>query len=917
MSKGSSRSLIRSLEQLFRDSKSVLSVPPATVTTLDEYIERHDTFTSMNNNKLSDELYHIYKEFVVDDSAKELGFLQILATLSPFIVETKELMLWIDRYYTPAVNSAGRDSKFVSACRQFLKSILVVKESSDQQLQAIRKEHAEILLKRLLDTCLILPDSGKKVTSNSDSQETEERQRFIRLNCRQLIEVFYEKDLRTHLEMMDSYVRNPQSRLAALVLLASVAKPYSENLKIIAETSLFTHILNCALLDRPVQVVSVSVSLLCLIIPHIAKCIDQYLPQLFAIYSRLVCWDLGIQFPELVYDESTPKLEKDEPNYLQPTWEPLEDGIEENDIYSPEFKKLFLVLYGLFPRTVCDFVGDAASIDGLFRFPADTVRKLSEKRPKIESTSQKLVQSFLFNQALLKYRTAEDEISDKTRYGEATAEDLAMYVMSLDPQVSGPMPIRDMKKGSFSLSRMKSREDSLVSGLAFKTPNYELKTESPSIPDDIHPFSKSSSEYYDSQPTSQNDLNGLLNTHRLLFSNSDQPSSGNEYLRRMSVQSIPENIDESLSSSTESDVKIEESGPGTQLQFYQRELLISLNEQEFLSHSNHLIIKSLKTSRDEQASLSRELQNLKALELANKSLQEKNEQLIGELQTSRNHLSSMRLQRSQENVALLKEVNELRGEVGVLQTQLGHLRAESKGFENEVSKLKLRSEPREADIVSLSNKIATLESDLQAYENAEPRVIADEHETTKGDSSSPEVTTLQEELRRSNDSFEVKTKALENHYKGLVESLQQEVVQLRSVNSDSSSKKVSEIVSSYESKIAILKAKVTSLQSALQERDDDLMHITTTQPINIPISRPIFGLGQRGDSSMRAVGSSGLGSALNIKQSVLAGGGFGNFVPGPPSASDSPHFLGVGTPTFQHTNLAWSPDQPLGSKLTR
>ncbi|GMF54738.1 unnamed protein product [[Candida] boidinii] len=134
----------------------------------------------------------------------------------------------------------------------------------------------------------LLSSTEHKATETS--QELEERKRVIRLNLRELILNFASKEPLIFCKQMNGKIVNPAYRVKLLTLLSWFVHLQNPKLVEILKTSLFENLIKCCLLDTSNESVMFSSSIIMMLLPHICGLISNYLPDLFAIYSRLACW---------------------------------------------------------------------------------------------------------------------------------------------------------------------------------------------------------------------------------------------------------------------------------------------------------------------------------------------------------------------------------------------------------------------------------------------------------------------------------------------------------------------------------------------------------------------------------------------------------------------------------------------------
>ena len=93
-------------------------------------------------------------------------------------------------------------------------------------------------------------------------------------------------------------------RLQILGLLCSYVRLQGPHLYQVLQTQLFDHLLQCLEGDTSTTVISLALTVLIMFMPHLCNSLGKYLPRLFVVYTRVLCWDkFGTQ--RLAEDTST------------------------------------------------------------------------------------------------------------------------------------------------------------------------------------------------------------------------------------------------------------------------------------------------------------------------------------------------------------------------------------------------------------------------------------------------------------------------------------------------------------------------------------------------------------------------------------------------------------------------------------
>jgi hypothetical protein len=152
-----------------------------------------------------------------------------------------------------------------------------------------------------------------------------------------------------------------ERRLQALSLLSSFVRLQPPHLHLVLETKVIQHLHTCLLVDKSSTVVDIASTILIMFIPHITSSLVTYLPTLFVIYARLLCWDQYQRKPNQGREESSDSEHASEPEGAMtlehdPEWDPIEFSPASEPTLTPKTTYLFTFLYGLFPLNFMAFI---------------------------------------------------------------------------------------------------------------------------------------------------------------------------------------------------------------------------------------------------------------------------------------------------------------------------------------------------------------------------------------------------------------------------------------------------------------------------------------------------------------------------------------------------------------------------------
>nr|CAG8447155.1 8700_t:CDS:10 [Entrophospora candida] len=165
----------------------------------------------------------------------------------------------------------------------------------------------------------------------------------------------------------------------------------------ILETPLLDSLLTSLQLDTSTTVISLSLTTLIMLLPHICTSVINYLPQLYIIFIRILCWDKRSSF------KNTPTGQ-------------------------PNFRHLFTFLYGMFPCNTVQFLKD----------PTGWVKKMNHvpivegiDDDVIRARSLPLLQRHTVHPNLIS-SDCEKELSDTSRWMKLEPADFIVESIGFD-----------------------------------------------------------------------------------------------------------------------------------------------------------------------------------------------------------------------------------------------------------------------------------------------------------------------------------------------------------------------------------------------------------------------------------------------------------------------------------------------------
>ena len=151
----------------------------------------------------------------------------------------------------PALDSAGYFSQFVDKARDLIRKIAInYLQTNDESLNFERGRIGSIVMHQIMEIYL---NNNKRLEylnlELNDSQSYQERVRFIKFNCLNLLQEYGLKHISNYTKLLDQHLKDPTERLETLNLFLKLVATQSSQVSYIIESDLFSDLLKCLLYD--------------------------------------------------------------------------------------------------------------------------------------------------------------------------------------------------------------------------------------------------------------------------------------------------------------------------------------------------------------------------------------------------------------------------------------------------------------------------------------------------------------------------------------------------------------------------------------------------------------------------------------------------------------------------------------------
>ncbi|KIW00443.1 uncharacterized protein PV09_07971 [Verruconis gallopava] len=474
MSHGSLKETVKALHAAFAgDAHTLTPLPDELHHTIEAFLERNPHPDDGEAQRLHDELLSLHNKYIAATPDKLGPFVHVLRLLQPAIRGEKRLEDWWLLVIRPVVDAIGHRRDTVDDAREFLLGVLLFDPDDDPN-----GEHAALSAKfvsRVLEAYM-----GRCKVPTLESDEILPEDEFVAQELEGILVAFGRKRPLELLRAVDAELVKKERRLQALSLLSSFVRMQPPHLHLVMETPILQHLHSCLLIDLSGTVVDLALTVLIMLLPHIASSLSASMSKLFVIYARILCWD---QYTA-ISSESDPC--RDDGDAVSPDrasdgdlagaralevdteWQPLDRLFNSLEAFSPKANYLFTFLYGLFPHNFMNFIRKPRRFLRSKNYPyADDLnlyQELIRRRTEAHRVSHRLHPSFFTS-------TPEDELTDnrllKMEPTDLVTECLALCItMPSVLNVPGPPPtskLPDLPKDARK-PKLNIRPDALLAG---------------------------------------------------------------------------------------------------------------------------------------------------------------------------------------------------------------------------------------------------------------------------------------------------------------------------------------------------------------------------------------------------------------------------------------------------------------------
>lgn len=400
----------KSLHVHFLGPKTPASLPTESRRMLQAFIDDHTGKIEHDEAaRASQELRQFWQKYVAGNAQKLGAFVGVLRELRPAIESEEDALAWYRDVARPVITGTAYKKNAVDDAQEFIAQLMIYDEEQEDSRQSTSDHICRDLLAVYLERTGSVRE-GDVFVAEDNVQVAQQVE-----NC---LSQFGRKMAKQLFHHLDDLVVRAETRLQGLTLLSSFLRHQAPHLYTVIHTPLVDSLLKCLMNDTSTTILSVALTSLIMLLPHIPGSLTARLPRLFLIYSRLLCWERfsalsSLSQKNLVTDDRYPANdERDNGDVgLDSSWEKArpQDGVIE--AATPELMTYYTYLYGLYPLNFMDYIRKPRRYLKLANFPSADEFDLD--RSIIRSRSDQFRQAHLLHPNFLNMTIDDEKIDPK------------------------------------------------------------------------------------------------------------------------------------------------------------------------------------------------------------------------------------------------------------------------------------------------------------------------------------------------------------------------------------------------------------------------------------------------------------------------------------------------------------------------
>ncbi|KAK3626065.1 hypothetical protein LTR22_023281 [Elasticomyces elasticus] len=285
MTARSFKDVTKALQSQFVAARIPLLLPAETRRLLQNFVDEHEDGISVEDSKhASLELKEFWEQYVGDTPSKAGAFVDVLKEMRPLVMREVDIWEWWQSVVKPVLSNTGYYKAALDDAVEFLVGAMV--HDGEEGKERARAK----LSSRMLDDVMKIYIARTRELSEQE-KSTAPGNEIVAQQVEGILVAYGRKDPTHLLNAVDDLVLSPSTRLQGLTLLSSFLRHQTPHIYLVNTTALVEHLLQCLMNDTSPSVLSVALTSLTMLLPHIPGSLPTHLPRLFLVYSRLLCWE--------------------------------------------------------------------------------------------------------------------------------------------------------------------------------------------------------------------------------------------------------------------------------------------------------------------------------------------------------------------------------------------------------------------------------------------------------------------------------------------------------------------------------------------------------------------------------------------------------------------------------------------------
>ncbi|KAF2206520.1 hypothetical protein CERZMDRAFT_52954 [Cercospora zeae-maydis SCOH1-5] len=350
------RDVTKALQTHFTGPKIPSSLPNESRRMLQSFIDEHDGEIDRDEaSRANQDLKSFWDRHIAGSTSRLGAFVGVLRELRPALVNEDDILEWYQLAARPVVNATGHKKAALEDAQEFIASILTCDDDEPDSSQRERT------LSRICSDLLNMYVSRTRGLTEEDGYIAPELAQIAH-QVETVLVNFGKKHPRRLFYGLHDMIVKADTRLQGLTLLSSFLRHQAPHLYQVTRTPLVDSLLKCLMNDTCTTVLSVALTCLIMLFPHIPASLKDRLPRLFLVYSRLLCWERFSALSDdaqksLVTDDRISSSPYDHDDVgIDVSWEKCRPREDSTEAATPELKMYFTYLYGLYPINFMHYI---------------------------------------------------------------------------------------------------------------------------------------------------------------------------------------------------------------------------------------------------------------------------------------------------------------------------------------------------------------------------------------------------------------------------------------------------------------------------------------------------------------------------------------------------------------------------------